>query len=87
MDVNLDNVAAELQQVLEKLSQIYPTETKAEQLVVVGKAVNEIDIDRTLSPQVAAALKAGHADDLRELVKHPLIKILLAALAGWQDAV
>ncbi|MBW4472572.1 MAG: TIR domain-containing protein [Stenomitos rutilans HA7619-LM2] len=79
----LAEAAEEIQKLLEQLSASYPNPTPIEQMTVATKAVEEIEKDPKLKGQVVAALKAGGKTALQELVKHPAITILLAALDAW----
>lgn len=81
---SLTEVAREIQQLLEHLSQDYPTITTPEKMSVVTEAVDQIERNPTLKSKVISALKQGGAEALREAVNHPLINILLATIEGWQ---
>ncbi|MEH2032195.1 MAG: pentapeptide repeat-containing protein [Nostoc sp.] len=83
---NLAQAAAEIQQLLNQLSQTNPTTTTSEKMSVVAKAVDEIERNPTLKARVIGALKAGGTEALKELIDNPLINILLASIDGWQDA-
>ncbi|MBD2504863.1 pentapeptide repeat-containing protein [Anabaena azotica] len=83
---NLAQAAAEIQQLLNQLSQTYPTTTTSQKMTVVAKAVDEIERNPTLKARVIGALKAGGTEALKELIDNPLINILLASIDGWQDA-
>lgn len=81
---SLTEVAREIQQLLEHLSQDYPTTTTPEKMSVITEAVDQIERNPTLKSKVISALKQGGAEALREAVNHPLINILLATIEGWQ---
>jgi len=81
---NLTEAAREIQQILDHLSQDYPTTTTSEKISVVTEAVAQIERNPTLKSKVISALKQGGAEALREAVNHPLINILLATIEGWQ---
>ncbi|BAY41489.1 hypothetical protein NIES2111_58850 (plasmid) [Nostoc sp. NIES-2111] len=83
---NLAQAAADIQQLLNQLSQTYPTTTTSEKMTVVAKAVDEIESNPTLKARVISALKAGGTEALKELIGNPLINILLASIDGWQEA-
>ncbi|MFN6565245.1 MAG: pentapeptide repeat-containing protein [Nostoc sp. ChiSLP01] len=83
---NLAEAAAEIQQLLNQLSQTYPTVTTSEKMSVVAKAVDEIESNPTLKARVIGALKAGGTEAFKELIDHPLVNILLASIEGWQEA-
>ncbi len=83
---NLAEAAAEIQQLLNQLSQTYPTTTASEKMTVVAKAVDEIENNPTLKVRVIGALKSGGTEAFKELIDNPLINILLASIEGWQEA-
>nr|WP_322666202.1 pentapeptide repeat-containing protein [Dendronalium sp. ChiSLP03b]MDZ8208993.1 pentapeptide repeat-containing protein [Dendronalium sp. ChiSLP03b] len=83
---NLAQAAADIQQLLNQLSQTYPTTTTSQKMTVVAKAVDEIESNPTLKARVIGALKAGGTEAFKELIDHPLVNILLASIEGWQDA-
>ncbi|MHC5771642.1 MAG: pentapeptide repeat-containing protein [Nostoc sp.] len=83
---NLAEAAAEIQQLLNQLSQSYPTATTSEKMTVVARAVDEIESNPTLKTRVIGALKAGGTEAFKELIDHPLVNILLASIEGWQEA-
>ncbi|MHC5761893.1 pentapeptide repeat-containing protein [Nostoc sp.] len=83
---NLAQAAADIQQLLNQLGQTYPTNTPLEKQIVVTEALKEIESNPTLKARVINALKAGGTEALKELLDHPAVNVLLAALEGWQDA-
>ncbi|MHC5860964.1 pentapeptide repeat-containing protein [Nostoc sp.] len=83
---NLAEAAAEIQQLLNQLSQTYPTATTSEKMTVVARAVDEIENNPTLKARVSGALKTGGTEAFKELIDHPLVNILLASIEGWQEA-
>ncbi len=83
---NLADAATEIQQLLEQLSETYPTTTSREKNIVVGEAVDQIESNPTLKAKVINALKAGGTEAFKEAVDHPLVNILVATIEGWQDA-
>ena len=83
---NLAKAAAEIQQLLEQLSQTYPTSTNKEKMAVVAEAVDKIESNPTLKARIINALKAGGTEAFKEAIDHPLVNILMATLEGWQEA-
>ncbi|MHC0061314.1 pentapeptide repeat-containing protein [Nostoc sp. UIC 10890] len=83
---NLAQAAAEIQQLLNQLSQTYPTTTTSQKMTMVARAVDEIENNPTLKVRVIGALKAGGTEAFKELIDHPLVNILLASIEGWQEA-
>ncbi|NEN96293.1 MAG: hypothetical protein F6K50_12330 [Moorea sp. SIO3I7] len=84
-DHNLTEAAAEIQQLLEQLSQTNPTSTNAEKMAVVAKAVDQIEDKPTLKQRMINVLKTGGTEAFKEAVDHPLVNVLLAAIEGWQE--
>ncbi len=85
-NTNLAEAAAEIQQLLQQLSQTYPTSTNKEKMAVVAEAVDQIESNPTLKARVINALKAGGTETLKEAIDHPLVNILMATIEGWQEA-
>ncbi len=83
---NLVDAAQEIQQLLEQLSETYPTTTIKEKNTVVIEAVDQIESNPTLKAKVINALKAGGTEAFKEAIDHPLVNILVATIEGWQDA-
>ncbi|WP_242044953.1 esterase/lipase family protein [Anabaena azotica] len=82
---NLAQAAAEIQQLLNQLSQIYPTTTTSQKMTVVARAMDEIESNPTLKAEVIGALKSGRTKAFKELIDHPLVNVFMAAVEGWQD--
>ncbi|OLT61582.1 pentapeptide repeat-containing protein [Moorena bouillonii] len=82
---NLAEAAAEIQKLLNQLSQIKPTTTEIEKLTVVAEAAEEINSNPTLKAKVINALEAGGVDAFKEAIEHPLVNILIATIEGWTE--
>ncbi|WP_293146821.1 MULTISPECIES: hypothetical protein [unclassified Microcoleus] len=72
--------AAEIQQLLDQLSQTYPTKTYIEKHEVATKAMEEIEKKPDVKKKVLKALKAGGVAALMELTNNPVVKILTPML-------
>ena len=83
---NLAEAAAEIQQLLNQLSQTYPTSTTAEQMVVATEAIKRIESDPKLVERILSALKAGSISALEQLLNHPAASFVIAALEDWQKS-
>ena len=81
---NLAEAAEDIKKLLQELEQTYPTNTPSEKIVVLEEAIKRIENDPTLKQRVLGAVKSGGVEAIKELVDHPLINILLAALEGWK---
>lgn len=82
---NIAEVAAEIQQLLEQLSQTYPTSTSKEKTILVAEAVDQIEHNPTLKTKFINALKAGETEVFKGVIDHPVINILLASVEGWKE--
>jgi uncharacterized protein YjbI with pentapeptide repeats/tetratricopeptide (TPR) repeat protein len=75
---SLAESAREIQELLDQLSRTYPpTEVPA-------KAEEAIKNNPQLKGRVVGAIKQGGKKALEELIKHPAVAILLAAIEGWE---
>lgn len=77
--------AAEIQQLLEQLSQTYPTQTTAEKMAVVTEAAEQIERNPRLRARVINALKAGGTEAFKEAVDHPLVNILMTTIEAFMN--
>lgn len=83
---SLAQTATEIQQLLQQLERTYPTKTSAEKMMVVAKAVDEIENNPSFKARVVGALKSGGTEAFKELINHPLVNIMMASIEGWQEA-
>lgn len=81
---NLAEAAAEIQHLLEQLSQTYPTTTQSEQMVVAAKAIKCIENNPTLMERILSALEAGSISALEQFLNHPAASFVINALEDWQ---
>jgi len=82
---DIAEAAAEIQQLLEQLSQTNPTTTTAEKLALVTEVTEKIEENSILKSKVVKALKAGGNEAFKEAIDHPLVNILLATIEGWKE--
>ena len=82
MQQNLNEVVTEIQQLLQ-VSQVYPTNTPIEKLIVVLEAIRRIESNSSLKARVINALKEVGPDAFRELIDTPLTNIFLATVEDW----
>jgi predicted transcriptional regulator len=78
----LAEAAAEIQQLLDQLSETYPTTTAAEKATVAAKAMQEIEGKPDTKKRIIKALKVGGAAALTELTNNPVVKILTPMLSS-----
>ena len=76
----LAEAAKEIQQLLDQLSQSYPTTTTPEKIIFAQKAMEEIDKKSDTKDKIIKALKAGGIASITELTNHPVVRILTPML-------
>jgi hypothetical protein len=81
---SLKYTAAKIQKLLEQLEEIYPTNTPLEKQMVVTEVIKRIETNPSLKGWVREALKGVSTEALKQLIDHPLVNVLLAALEGYQ---
>ncbi|MEG4105605.1 hypothetical protein [Microcoleus sp. S13_C5] len=77
--------AKEIQELLDQLSQTYPTTTVADKSAVAAKAMEEIEKQPDVKKKVLKALKAGGVAAVMELTNNPVVKILTPMLQSLLD--
>ncbi|MGB3509846.1 MAG: hypothetical protein WBA93_11495 [Microcoleaceae cyanobacterium] len=79
----LDEVAVEIQQLLQQLEQSYPTQTVAEKMAVATQVIEIVDHNRTLKQRVIYALKSAGTEAFKEVLDHPVANLLVAAFEQY----
>jgi uncharacterized protein YjbI with pentapeptide repeats len=82
---NLINTATKIHNLLQQLEQTYPTTTPLEKQKVVIEVIKRIEKNPTLKAWVIGVMKEVSTEALKELINHPLVNVLLAALAEYKD--
>ncbi|HAA31872.1 MAG TPA: pentapeptide repeat-containing protein [Cyanobacteria bacterium UBA8553] len=82
---SLTEAATKIQKLLQQLEQIYPINTPLEKQIVVIEVLKRIENNPTLKTWLVGALKGVSTESLKELIDHPLVNVLLAALEGYQE--
>jgi uncharacterized protein YjbI with pentapeptide repeats len=80
----VSEAAAKIQALLQQLEQTYPTQTPLERQMVVTEVIKHIESNPALKARVVGALRGVSINALKELINHPLVNVLLAALEGYQ---
>jgi predicted SnoaL-like aldol condensation-catalyzing enzyme len=79
----LAEAAAEIQALLEQLSQSYPTNTMAGKMALATEATQRIENNPTLMQKTISALRAGGTAALEQALSHPAASFVIAALDDW----
>jgi metal-dependent amidase/aminoacylase/carboxypeptidase family protein len=82
---NLAEVAKEIQQLLDQLSETYPTTTTSEKYEVAAKAIKTIEDDSLLTSKIIRVVKATLFEALKQAVNHPLVNIVMAGIEEALD--
>ena len=82
---SVSDAAAKIQKLLQQLEQTYPTNTPLEKQIVVTEVIKHIESNPTLKMRVVEALKGVSIEALKQLIDHPLVNVLLAALEEYQE--
>lgn len=77
--------AAEIQSLLEQLSQSYPSDTLSQRMDLAKEAIGRIENDPSLMSRITKALRAGSVSALEQLLNHPAASFLIAALEEWKE--
>ena len=77
---NLDQVAQDIQKLLNQLSQSYPTGTQSEKEALAIEATQNIKNNPTLLQKTMSALKAGGTAALEQALNHPAASFVINAL-------
>jgi len=80
----LTDTATKIQKLLQQLDQTYPTNTPLEKQRVVIEVLERIENNPILKASVVEGLKGVQTEVLKELIDHPLVNVLLAALEEYQ---
>ena len=78
-------VAKEIQQLLDQLSETYPTTTSSEKCEVVTKAIKVIENNSLLTSRIIRVLKAAGAEALKQAINRPSFSIFMASLEALKE--
>lgn len=81
---NLTEAAEEIQQLLEQLTQTYPTVTFSQKAVVADEAIKQINNNPSLKERIINVIKAMGVEALKEAIDHPLANVLVAGVQEWK---
>ncbi|MGB5596529.1 MAG: pentapeptide repeat-containing protein [Crocosphaera sp.] len=82
---NLAEAAGEIQELLEKLSETYPTNTTTGKMKIAGEAIEKIENNPQLKQKLLSAIKAGSLAAIDSMLNHPAASFVIAALEDLQD--
>lgn len=80
----LTEAAAEIQSLLEQLSQTYSTNTVSERMKLAMEAVTRIENNPNLMQRLVSSLHAGGVSALEQSLNHPAASFLIGAFEDWK---
>jgi len=84
---NLAEAAKEIQELLDQLSQTYPTTTQREKQAVVNQAIARIKRNNpTTWQRLRSATEAALIEAFKEVLDNPFVNVTVAAVQGYRDA-
>ena len=83
---NLAEAVAQVQQILQQLSQTYPTNTTTEQMIVATETIKKIESDPNLKQKLISATTSGTLAAIEKALDNPVGAFVVEAIKGWQEA-
>ncbi|NEN92920.1 MAG: hypothetical protein F6K48_30120 [Okeania sp. SIO3H1] len=83
---NLAETVAEVQQILQQLSQSYPTNTTTEQMIVATETIKKIESDPNLKQKLISAGTSGGLAAVEKALDNPVGAFIVSAIKGWQES-
>ncbi|WP_199348427.1 hypothetical protein [Microcoleus sp. FACHB-SPT15] len=81
---SIDEIAAEIQQLLEQLDKFYPTDTTTGKMALATEAMSRIESNSSLAERIISALQAGSIEAIAQLLNHPATSFVIGALEDWK---
>ena len=82
---NLAEAAAQIQALLDQLSQTYSPTTNMGKMQIATETLKRIEANPSLTQRVMSALGAGGTAALEQLLNHPAASFVINALGDWQE--
>lgn len=77
----------EIQALLEKLAQTYPTETLSQKAIVAEKAIKTIENNPIFRDKILAVIKAMEMETFMAAINHPVANVLRVALEEYREEI
>lgn len=81
----LAEASTEIQDLLDQLSQRYPTETLTQKAQLAEVAAAQVQSNKPLSQRIISALDAGTIGAIAELLNHPAAAFFIEAVKDWNQ--
>ena len=82
---DLAEAAAEIRQLLEELSQTYPTSTTGQKMEVAAKAIERIESDPIWKMRAINAVTQGGLAAFEKAIDNPIGAFVVGGIKGWQE--
>lgn len=82
---DVSNEAAKVHQLIEQLSQSYPTETISQKAVIVEKAIKQIENNPNWKQKIIHAVKSGGLAAFEKAIDNPFGAFFVEGIKGWQE--
>ncbi len=82
---NLTEAAGEIQELLDKLSETYPTNTTTGKIKIAEEAIEEIENNPQLKQKLLSAIKIGTLAAIDSMLNHPAASFFIAAMEDLQN--
>ena len=83
---NLAEAARDIQELLEQLEKTYPSETTIDRMKIATEVITHIDNHPTKAQRIFSAIKVGGVAGIEQLLSHPAVSFVIAALDDWQKS-
>lgn len=77
--------AAEIQKLLDQLSQTYPTNTTTGKMQLAAEAIAQIENNPTLMQRLLSAIQAGGTAALEQYLNHPAASFVMGVIEDWKQ--
>lgn len=80
---NLSAAALEIQELLTQLSQVYPSTTSFEQMILAAEAIKRIENDSSWKQKIISSLKEGGLSAFEKTLDNPIGALVVGIIKGW----
>ncbi len=82
---NLAETLTEVQEILQQLSQTYPTNTISEKVVIAAEASKQVEANPILKKRLINVAKEGGLAEIEKGFDNPIGAVFVGAIKGWQE--
>lgn len=83
---NLADAVMEVQQILEQLSQTYPTSTMTDRITIANEAIKQIEANPTVKQRLINAATEGGLAVIEKAFDNPIGALFVGVIKGWKEA-